>query len=132
MGVKVRQKKKGKGQPWWVFVSHNNRRTSRKIGNKGAADVVAATIEAKLALGEFNFEDEKPVPTFKEYAESFLKGFSKINHKASTHSSYKAALEKHIYPEFGKKSLNMIRKKDIKEFLTNKQQETFKRLENGE
>ena len=84
MGVKVRQKIIGKGQPWWVFVSHNNKRTSRKIGNKRAADVVAATIETKLALGEFNFEDEKPVPIFREYADSFLKGFSKNNHKSST------------------------------------------------
>jgi len=34
MGVKVRQKLKGKGKPWWVFISHNGKRTSRKIGDK--------------------------------------------------------------------------------------------------
>ena len=65
MGVKVRQKVKGKGQPWWVFVSHNGQRTSRKVGSKKAAQDVASKIEAKLQLGEFGFEEKKPVPTFK-------------------------------------------------------------------
>ena len=42
MGVKVRQKIKGKGNPWWVFVSHNNQRTSKMVGSKAAAEKVAA------------------------------------------------------------------------------------------
>ena len=60
MGVKVRQKIKGKGQPWWVFVSHNGKRTSRKVGDKKAAESVDSTIRAKLQLGEFGFEEKKP------------------------------------------------------------------------
>jgi integrase len=31
MGVIVRQKEKGKGKPWWVFISHNGSRTSKKV-----------------------------------------------------------------------------------------------------
>jgi integrase len=126
MGVIVRQKTKGKGKPWWIFISHNGKRTSKKIGDKSAAEKVASTIRAKLKLGEFNFEHEKPMPTFKEYAESFLNGFSKNNHKPSTHESYKSALENHIYPVFGSKSIDKIRKKDIKDFLNQKQNETKK------
>ena len=53
MGVRVRQKTKGKGNPWWVFISHNGKRTSRKVGDKKAAEAVAGTIRAKLQLGEF-------------------------------------------------------------------------------
>ena len=34
MGVTVRQKVKGKGEPWWVFVAHNNKRTSRMVGEQ--------------------------------------------------------------------------------------------------
>jgi hypothetical protein len=64
MGVRVRQKTKGKGNPWWVFISHNGKRTSRKVGDKKAAEEVGSTIRAKLQLGEFGFEEEKPVPTF--------------------------------------------------------------------
>ena len=59
MGVKVRQKIKGKGNPWWVFISHNGKRTSRKVGDKSAAEEVASKIRAKLQLGEFGFEEKK-------------------------------------------------------------------------
>ena len=38
MGVRVRQKVKGKGNPWWVFISHNGKRTSRKVGDKKYAE----------------------------------------------------------------------------------------------
>ena len=51
MGVRVRQKIKGKGNPWWVFISHNGKRASRKVGDKKAAEKVASTIRAKLQLG---------------------------------------------------------------------------------
>ena len=72
MGVRVRQKVKGKGKPWWVFVVHNGQRTSRRVGDKKAAEMVASKIRAKLQLGEFSFEPEKPEPTFGEYAESWI------------------------------------------------------------
>ena len=59
MGVTVRQEVKGKGKLWWAFVSHNGRRTSRKIGDKDAAQEVANTIQAQRALGTtFEFERE--------------------------------------------------------------------------
>ena len=57
-----------------MFISHNGKRTSRKIGDKRAAETVARKIEAKLALGDFGFNDEKPVPTFEEYAKMFMNG----------------------------------------------------------
>jgi len=72
MGVRVRQKVKGKGNPWWVFVSHNGKRTSRKVSDKKAAEVVASTIRAKLQLGEFGCDDPKPAPTFKECSEMWI------------------------------------------------------------
>jgi integrase len=123
MGVTVRQKVKGKGKPWWVFISHNGQRTSRQVGDKAAAQAVASRIRAKLQLGEFGFEEEKPVLIFKEYAESFMDGFSKINHKVSTHHTYKAALEQHIYPVFGNRRLDAIKRKEIKDFINKKQKE---------
>ena len=48
MGVVVRQKKKGKGQPWWIFISHGGKRTSRKIGDRKAAENAASEIRARL------------------------------------------------------------------------------------
>jgi len=117
MGVVIRQKIKGKGKPWWVFISYRGKRTSRKIGDRRAAEAVASKIRAKLQLGEFGFKKEKPICTFKEYSQTFINGFSKINHKPSTHQSYKSALDNHIYPVFGNMWLNEIRKKDVKKFV---------------
>jgi len=48
MGVTVRQKRKGKGESWWIFVAHNGKRTSRCIGDRQTAERVASEIRAGL------------------------------------------------------------------------------------
>jgi integrase len=123
MGVIVRQEQKGRGQPWWVFVSHDGKRTSRMVGDKKAAEEVASTIRAKLKLGEFDLEEKrKPsIPTFKLYAEAFMETYSKMNHKPSTRESYQNVLDLHIYPEFEDKRLDEITRKEIKNFIVAKQ-----------
>ncbi len=71
MGVKVREKVKGSDQ-WWVFIAHNGRRTSRKVGSEKAALEVARKIQAKLTLGEVFLQEKKPpVPTLEEYYQRF-------------------------------------------------------------
>jgi integrase len=69
MGVTVRQKTKGKGKPWWVFISHDGKRASRRVGDKQAAEKVASKIRAQLQLGQFSLEEkrERPIPLFKHY-----------------------------------------------------------------
>jgi hypothetical protein len=59
MGVVVRQKKKGRGNPYWVFITHNGKRTSRQVGDKAAAKKVASIIRAKLKLGEFDLDENR-------------------------------------------------------------------------
>lgn len=51
-----------------MLIVHNGKRPSRKAGDKAAA----SKIRAKLQLGEFNFEEEKPTPTIKELADSWI------------------------------------------------------------
>jgi len=118
MGVRVRQKVKGKGNPWWVFISHNGKRASRKVGDKKAAEEVASTIRAKLQLGEFCFEDKKPVPTFKDHAEMWLS----LPHdwKESTRENYLNNLNKRILPVLGSMPVNEIKRKDLKFFFDKK------------
>ena len=121
MGVVVRQKVKGKRKHWWVFVSHNGKRTSRMIGDKAAAEAVASKIRAKLQLGEFGFDEKKrSIPLFKHFAEGFMDTYSAMNHKASTHDSYRGALDKHLIPYFGDMSLDKITRKDVKDFIGQK------------
>jgi len=126
MGVRVRQKKKGRGNPWWVFITHNGKRTSRQVGDKAAAETVASKIRAKLQLGDFGFDEKKkPVPLFKNFAQGFMGTYSAMNHKESTQESYQQALDNHLLPYFSDMLLNEITRKDIKDFLTQKQTEWF-------
>ena len=96
MGVTIRQKTKGKNQPWWVFIVHNSKRTSRKVGDKRAAESVASQIRAKLQLGEFGLEDKKPRPFFKDFADSWINNTVPAICKRSTHEDYKAILNIHV------------------------------------
>jgi integrase len=118
MGVRVRQKIKGRGQPWWVFVTCRGKRTSKLVGDKKAAEEVASTIRAQLQLGEFGFENPKPVPTFKEHAKQWLS--FPHNWKESTRESYVSNLENHIFPVFGSTPVNEIKRKDLKSFFDKK------------
>ena len=127
MGIIIRQKIKGKGQPWWVFITHNGKRTSRKVGAKDAAMKVASKIEAKLKLGEFGFEQPKGrVPTFKEYSKEFMTGaYAKTELKESTQDSYNEILKNHLIPYFGSMPINEITPDKIKSFLNTKIQSDY-------
>jgi len=117
MGVIVRQKNKGKGQPWWVFVSHNGQRTSRKVGYKKAAEEVASTIRAMLKLGEFGFEDKKPVPTFEKYSQKWINSYIKSQCRESTFDEYESILRHHVLPVFKGKQIDSISRGDVRDFL---------------
>ncbi len=120
MGVTVRQKTKGRGKPWWVFISHNGKRTSRKVGDKQAAEKVASEIRAKLQLGKFGFKDDKQVRSFKCYADSWINNAVPATCKESTASDYQAILDKHVLPVFGTIKANDVTEGKIKDFLFTK------------
>ncbi|MBC8392187.1 MAG: hypothetical protein H8E17_06455, partial [Deltaproteobacteria bacterium] len=120
MGVKVRQKEKGKGSPWWVFISHSGKRASRKVGDKKAAETVASEIRAKLQLGEFGFEEQKPVPTFKEYSDSWIKTTVPATCKDSTLNDYRDILRIHVLPVFSDIKITDITRGKVKDFLLDK------------
>ncbi len=72
MGVRVRQKEKGRGRPWWVLIARNGKRKSIKVGDRNAAEALAAKIQEKLKAGELQITPEKKMPTFGEYAHKWL------------------------------------------------------------
>ena len=129
MGVTVRQKMKGKGNPWWVFIAHNNKRTSRMIGDKKAAEEVAGKIQARLQLGEFDFEEQKrtPEPTFKEYGDSWIATSAPANCKESTTRSYEDLLRLHVLSVFGDMKLQEINRGKLKDFFAAKILEGYAR-----
>jgi integrase len=125
MGVRIRQKKKGRNEPWWVFITHKGKRTSRCVGSKAAANKVASKIEAKLKLDEFDFEEAKKrtVPLFKDFAQGYLETYSAMNHKAATRETYRQAIDRHLDPFFGDMPIDEITRKHVKDFITEKQAE---------
>jgi len=91
------------------------------VGDKEAAEKVASKIQAQLRLDEFNFEGRQVMPTFKTYAKTFLESYSAMNHKSSTHDSYEATIKNHFNPYFGDIIINEIKRRHVKEFLSQKQ-----------
>lgn len=57
MGVRIREKIKDSGE-WWVFIAHQGRRTSRKVGDRKAAREAARKIQARLTLGKSLFGEK--------------------------------------------------------------------------
>ena len=70
MAVIVREKKKGSGE-WWIFINHNGKRRSKKIGSKKAASNVKKEVEQRLAKGELGMLKEK-CPTVDNYGQKWL------------------------------------------------------------
>lgn len=96
MGVTVRQKVKGRGQPWWVFIAHNGKRKSIKVGARDAAENLKARIEEKLKAGELRIADEKTILTFGEYSRKWLDGHVETSLKFTTQKSYDYIMRIHL------------------------------------
>ena len=79
--------------------------------------MVASKIRAKLQLGEFSFEQEKPEPTFGEYAESWINVTVPATCKQSTLRGYKEILKSHVLPAFKNIRLKEIKRGMVKDFL---------------
>jgi integrase len=113
MGVRIREKKPGE---WWVFIHHNGKRWSKKIGGDlGLAREIAKKTGARLILGDFELDDPPPpaLPSFQECAEVWL-ALPHEDWKESTFESYRLNLEKHVYPAIGKEPIDQIRRKHLK------------------
>ena len=117
MGVKVREKDPGSGV-YYVYVSHRGQRKAKRIGPKTLAKKVAKQIEAKLVLGDLDFEKfNSKSPTFKKYAEMWFQ----LPHERAdrTQGHYVSNVRKHAYPTLGNRDISKIRRKDIKALFDN-------------
>src|SRR5262249_40544705 len=127
MGVRVRQKPEGSGV-WWLFVTLNGRRTSRRVGagpaGKKAAQLAATQIAAKLASGDSGVFAPAPVPTpretFSEYAERWLIETVAPHRKERTVGYYRQIIEKHLAPTFGTVALADIKPSDVRALIAEK------------
>lgn len=118
MGVTIREKVKGSGV-YWIFINHQGKRKSKKIGSKTAANRVKKEIERKLALGHLEIKKKKS-STFKEYSDIWETITLPSICKPSTISDYKALLRNHILPELKNVELSQINRMTVKNFLMQK------------
>ncbi|MEE4354171.1 MAG: site-specific integrase [Desulfatiglans sp.] len=125
MGVTVRQKVKGRGKPWTVFICHQGKRKSIQVGDKVTADRVARSAREKLAAGQINLEKRKVPPTFEEYSQLWLDGYIKTMRRGSTYESYAQKLKGHVLPVLGSKRLDQISRGDVRDLLISKFQDGF-------
>lgn len=116
MGVTVREKAKGSGE-YWIFIAHEGKRRSKKIGDRRKAKQIAKEIERRLAGNEFRMEK---APTLEDYSKKWLEGYSRNVNKESTYESNRALLENHILPEFGSRRIDQIKRGEFKDFLLKK------------
>ena len=117
MGVTTREKIKDSGI-WWVFVAHNGKRTSRKVGDKGAAEEVARKIQAKLTLEEALPERKPPTPILADYYLGFKNNYMRTAIKESSYIVYESCFRLHILPELGRLSLDQIGREYMEEFIS--------------
>jgi integrase len=114
MAVIVREKKKGSGE-WWVFINHNKKRKSKKIGSKKAANSVAKEIEERLASGDLGILKEE-APTIRKYGEKWLDS-AHHDWADGTRDNYGSAFKRHIEPTLGNKRLDEVGRKEVKAFI---------------
>jgi hypothetical protein len=83
---------------------------------------VASEVRRALAEGTFKpAENQKPVPTLKEYSERWLDTYVKGSLKPKTQEDYRAVFKLHLLPALGHKRLDEISRADVKELVFAKQ-----------
>jgi len=117
MGVRVREKVEGSGI-YWVFVAHQGRRTSRKVGDRKAAREAARKIQARLTLGKGAFGEKAklPTPRLKDYWKRFEASY-RGTLKPGTWVSYESSMRVHILPDLGNHRLDEIAKPMMKRLV---------------
>jgi integrase len=115
MSVIVREKKKGSGE-WWVFINYKGRRRSKKVGNKKAANAVKREAEARLAQGDMGMI-QRECPTVAGYGSEWLNSPLRA-WSDGTLLSYTDVFERIIKKLFGSKMLSEIKRRHIKQFIS--------------
>jgi integrase len=96
------------------------RRRERKRTRKAAKDRLAEVLKSNGQLVETR-------RTVKEYGDEWLETYGKTHLKESTYQEYKAVLEKHIYPAFGRIPFTKLSREAIKRLIAEKVAAGFSR-----
>lgn len=102
---------------WWIFINHQGRRRSKKVGDRETALRVAQEIRERLARAAFHLPSaEGRGRTLNTYSEDWLKQ-ARQNLKASTVAFYEGHLDQHILPTLGPRLVTTLRRADCRELV---------------
>lgn len=114
MGVKVRERKDGK---WAVVIDHRRLRKTIVVGQKRAAETVAAKIQVRLAEGDSSaLSSRKDGITVEKYASTWLAHVEKVL-KPATHRFYEMISRLYIVAILGSTPITNIRRSHCREVL---------------
>jgi integrase len=133
MAVWVREwdggKRGGGKKAWWVFIKHEGKRKARRIGpgpeGRRAAMLVAEQLRAKIALREFNLNDE-PRLTLAAFAARWLDGHVEHNLRPTTAPKYREVMRKHWLPRLGSMALRVITRAHVQQLQRDYQNNTIR------
>ena len=127
MAVTVRQKRKGAGQSWHVFLHQGGKITSKAYATKRDADEAAADLRKKLRRGALTIDTPKPAgPTFGDGAAAYFRDHEHVL-KNSTLDGYRKLYALHLEGKWAGTPMSRISREDVKEFLAAKRLEDSKR-----
>jgi hypothetical protein len=116
MGAKIR-KLRGK---LYLVIDHHGKRKTRMVGtDRKIAEEVRRQVEAELVLGDFGMlgSEQRPMPTFGEYADEWLRDYARLECKTSTADGYEGVLRQYLRPRFATKRLDEVKRDDIKALI---------------
>jgi integrase len=104
---------------YWLFINHQGRRKSKRVGEgpqgKKAADQAAIQLQARLASGDDALFDERPPPqTLEAYVGSWMETHTRQACKFSTVGGYATNLRRHILPVLGSKPVGLLTRVDCR------------------
>ncbi len=106
---------------WWVRTHHDGKRYDKRIGStkadKRAAEEITRTLNAKLALGEFDPhpEPDTPLPLDRQFREWHAR--YSVTFKPRYRETSLAILDLHLIPHFGDRDLRSIREADLLDYV---------------
>ena len=115
MGVRVRERHKGKGD-WTVFVHHKGKRTKKQFNDKRAAERFATELRKNLAAGDFHLPTIGPA--FKDVAAEWLSHYPVVHGlRPGTQENHRSFTEQHLLPYFGQMPVTAVTASTVEDFM---------------
>ena len=91
------------------------------VNTKRGAEQYEAQLRQEMLKRDSLPQETPPAPRFREYAESFMSEYARVENKPSEVISKERILKNHLYPVFARKPLDRITRDDIKAYRSKKE-----------